>query len=154
MAINGGGWPGASGSSEVNFWRERELRRLWRETCEGCGLCQWISTPSGWTVAVPAIRQVTLGNPTVMTIHLRTDQRASSIEAVAARITDDMGIGGLRVIPFRDKWVYVELLAPTKPDTRVTPPTPPVRSTRRTNPSKAWTNRWHARRLRRPGQPS
>ena len=35
MAIDNGvrGWPGPDGSDEVNFWRVREIKRLWREAC-------------------------------------------------------------------------------------------------------------------------
>jgi hypothetical protein len=150
MASDNGlsGWPGPDGSEEVNFWRVREIKRLWRQACEGYDVCQRIHTPTGWTVAVPSIGKVTLGAPTVMTVQLRAGQRPEHLEAVAREVADVMGVGGLRVIPFRAMWVRVELLAPGNG------PAAPVPSARRHGPSSAWTSRWHALRSRRPEQPS
>lgn len=152
------GWPGRDGDPEVDLCRKREIRRLWRESCEGCGLNQWIPTPIGFTVAVPAIGTITLGTPTVMTVQLRSTQRIEHIQAAAPEIAATMGIGELRVTPFRDSWVLVELYAATlparpvatpRPDGQVAPPLP-----RRRGPSRAWTSRRHVRRWRRPEQPS
>jgi hypothetical protein len=153
------GWPGPDGSHEVNFWRVREIKRLWREACEGCGARAWIPCPSGVAIFVPLIGQVTLGYPTVMTVQLRPGQLLADIAAVAPRIAHNMGLGGLRVTPFRGMWVRVELLAPTPPPRPAAapparPPMPPGRQpsppwvppTSRTGPSSAWLRRWHARR--------
>jgi hypothetical protein len=170
MAIDNGvrGWPGPDDSDEVNFWRVREIKRLWREACESYDVCQRIHTPTGWTVAVPSIGQVSLGAPTVMTVQLRPGQRPEHLEALAGEIADVMGVGGLRVIPFRATWVRVELLARGNPGNGPASPVPsghrrgptgdgpvsPVLSGRRRGPSSAWTRRWHAPTWRRPEQPS
>jgi hypothetical protein len=155
MAINNGqgpsGWPGRDGDPEVNFWREREIIRLWREGCEGSGLCQWRPTPNGLAIFVPSIGRVTLGAPTVITVQLRPGQLPADIELAAPRIALAMGIAGMRVIPLRGMWVRIELLPVAEPDHREARPVPPIR---RTEPSRAWTSRWHARRFRRPEQPS
>jgi hypothetical protein len=168
MAIDNGvrGWPGPDGSDEVNFWRVREIKRLWREACEGYDVCQRIHTPTGWTVAVPSIGQVSLGAPTVMTVQLRPGQRPEQLEALACEIADVMGVGGIRVIPFRAMWVRVELLAQGNGPTPPIPPrdgrgpssngpaSPAAPSGRRRGPSRAWTRRWHTPTSRRPEQPS
>jgi len=167
MAIDNGvrGWPGPDGSDEVNFWRVREIKRLWREACESYDVCQRIHTPTGWTIAVPSIGQVSLGAPTVMTVQLRSGQRPEHLEALAREIADVMGVGGIRVIPFRAMWVRVELLALGNGPASSVPSghrrgpssngsASPVPSGRRRGPSSAWTSRWHAPTSRRPEQPS
>lgn len=155
-------WPGPDDSDDVSYWRVREIRQLWREACEVSELCQWIPTASGWTRAVPAIGHVTLGHPTVMTVRLRTGQRPEHLRAAAPQIARDMYLGGIRVTPFRERWVRVELLALPKPPVRAVPPIPPthqpatapVRPVRRRGPSRAWTTRLHRWRIRKPEQPS
>jgi hypothetical protein len=162
MAINNGqgpsGWPGRDRDPEVNVWRQREIKRLWREGCEGSGLCEWRPTPNGLAIFIPLIGRVTLGTPTVMTVELRPGQLPEDIELAAPRIAHTMEITGLRVTPLRGMWVRVELLAVAGPDHHETPSAPPSRQpvppVRRTQPSRAWTSRWHAPRFRRPEQPS
>lgn len=168
-----GDWPGDSGDRDVNAWREREVKRLWREACEGYELCQWIPTPSGWTVVGPSIKRVTLGDPTVLLIYLRPTQSIHDLARFAPDIASYLGVGALMVQPFRGQWVRVHLLgvaAPSAsiparaplPASRTSPrtsslPSPlpsTVRPTRRSGPSTAWTQRWHARHWRRPEQPS
>ncbi|GAA5166802.1 hypothetical protein GCM10023321_58500 [Pseudonocardia eucalypti] len=146
------GWPGPDGSEDVDHWRIREIRQLWREACEVSEVCQWIPTVSGWTRAIPAIGQVTLGHPTVMIVQLRTGQRPEHLQAAAPQIARDMHLGEVRVTPIRERWVRVELLAVPKPPTRLLPPTRPT--TLRRGPSGAWTKRLHPWRLRKPEQPS
>jgi hypothetical protein len=133
MAIRnrvGTGWwgRGHDGGGDVAYWRIQEIKQLWREACEGSGLCQRISTPSGWTVAIPRIGQVTLGDPTSMTVRLRAGQLLSDIDAVAPRIAYAMGIGGLRVTKTSaPMWARVELLDRPEPDGGVVTPFPPPR---------------------------
>jgi hypothetical protein len=168
-----GDWPGDSGNREVNSWRVREIRRLWREACEGYNLCQWVPTPSGWTVAGPEIKRVMLGDPTVLLVQLRPTQDIAELVQTAPSIAAHLGTAALKVLPLRGQWVRVQLLAVEAPSTPVpiplpapsalppasplpaaSPPPLPVRRTRRRGPSAAWTGRWHARRWRRPEQPS
>ena len=145
-------WPEAHGDPEVDFCRRLEIRRLWRESCEGLGMAQWIPTPLGFTVAVPSIGTITLGAPTVMTVQLRSTQRIEQLEAVASDIAAAMGVGELRATPFRGSWVLVELHAASRPVSTAVSPRPERRGTvaplRRRGPSTAWTGRWHVRRSR------
>jgi hypothetical protein len=157
-SASGSGWPGRDGDPEIDLCRKREIRRLWREACEGCNLNQWIPTPTGFTVAIPAIGTITLGDPTVMTVQLRSSQRIEHLKEAASDIAATMCLGGLRVKPIRGSWVLVELLATSQPGRPVAPSKPDdwamLPPARRRGPSKAWTSRWHGRRSRRPEQPS
>jgi hypothetical protein len=140
---------------DVESWQIGEIERLWREACEGCGLCQWISTASGWTVAIPTIGRVTLGNPTSMTVQLRPGQLPEHINKVAPEIAYAMGLGDLRVTAFWPMWVRVELLdfAEAAGAAGAANGVPPLRPTHRTGPSTVWTHRKHPRSTRRPEQP-
>jgi hypothetical protein len=82
---------------EIAFLRIREIKRLWREACEAGRLGQWIAAPSGPWRAFPLIERVVLGNPTTITVRLRSGQLPSDVEAEAARIAYTMGAGGLRI---------------------------------------------------------
>lgn len=141
-------WPGPDRSHEVNFWRVREIKRLWRQACEGYGLYQRIWTPTGWTDAIPSIGRVTLGHPTAMTVQLRPGQRPEHIGALAHEIADVMGVGKVRVIPLRSTWLRIELLAAG------TTPAAGFPSPQRRGPSAAWIRRLHALRLPSPEQPT
>lgn len=154
-----GDWPGDSGNHDVNSWRIRELKRLWREACEGYNLCQWIPTPSGWTVAGPQIKKVTLGDPTELLVWLRPTHGIQDLARCAPDIAAHLGVGALRVHPIQGQWIRVQLLVVQAPSTPAPAPLPaplplPILPTRRRGPSKAWTDRWHARGWRRPEQPS
>lgn len=83
---------------EMARWRQREIRKLWREVCELSPLAQWIPMPSGVTLACPTIETVILGKPTAILVRLRPGQLPSDIEAHAARIAYTMEAGGLRIL--------------------------------------------------------
>jgi hypothetical protein len=116
MAVHnrvGSGWwgGGRDDGRDVAFWREREIKRLWRMACERSPLAQWIPTPTGWTVSIPRIGRVTLGAPTSITVQLLTGQVLSDVAAVAPWIAQIMGAGALRVSPMcTPTWVRVEFL--------------------------------------------
>lgn len=91
----------------------REVHDLiwaWRGACEGAGLCAQIDTPTGPTVVVPTLVDVTLGPPTVLIAQLMPGQLAEDIRRQAHRLAGHLGAVALRVQRHGLRHVRVELL--------------------------------------------
>jgi hypothetical protein len=128
MAIPSSGARGWWGQWHVDrdaALQKREIRRLWRLACQRTDAAQWIPTPTGPTIVLPMIRDITLGNPTSLLVELRLGQLPSDIEGAAARIASSMGVADLRVseTPY-PMWLKVEFLDHPASDAGVVTPFP------------------------------
>ena len=93
----------------MSFGRKQEVRRLWREACANTRLGLRTHTPNGWTITVPRIGHITLGDPTSMSVELRPGQMAADVIAVAPRIAYAMGVDSLRVTEMpAQSWLKIE----------------------------------------------
>ena len=106
---------------------ESELRRGWREACEGAGAVQTIDTPTGPTVKVPRMGALAYGPPVAFTVELLPGQLVDDLRKVAHRIAPHLGARMLRLTPIGLTRVRVLLLT-SDPLEDLCSPVPPVGS--------------------------
>lgn len=113
------------------LWSARErtsgFAPTWRTACEGAGLSQSVDTPTGSTVSVPTLCDVTTEPEPVLTVRLLPGQLATDVVALAPRLAPALGAARLVVEPRGLMYVRLRLLSadPLGDVVTLMPSTPP-----------------------------
>ena len=94
----------------VDAQRIGDIKWQWRQACELSGLGQLMFTPSGQSMSIPLIGQITLGPPTSFTVRLRPGQLLSDVEDAEPQISEAMSVQRIVVSRLPGEWVRIELI--------------------------------------------